>query len=123
MAAFEEENSPIRDPSDQDSFDQDNLDQKWQAITRSSNSLLEAARNENWDELLVQAQYRDKLIRQYFSSPITVDNALKIHDDIKQLMAMDEQLLGMARRQQDQIRGTLKDLNLGNKAVRAYQQA
>lgn len=123
MSASEEKNSLVRNPSDQNSSDRDNLDQKWQAITSSSNSLLEAARNENWNELLVQAQLRDKLIRQYFSSPITVDNALKIHDDIKQLMAMDEQLLGMARRQQDQIRGTLKDLNIGNKAVRAYQQA
>lgn len=105
------------------SLEQHDQDLKWLAITRSSQSLLEAAQKENWEDLLVHAQYRDKLIREYFANPITVDNALKIHDDIKQLMAMDEQLMGMARRQQDQVRGMLKNLHTGNKAVKAYQQA
>lgn len=100
-----------------------NQGEKWQAITRYSEALLEAAHQEKWDELLLHAEYRDKLIREYFASPITVDNALRIQEDIKQLLAADEQLLGMARRQQEQLRGTLKDISLGNKAIKAYRQA
>ena len=36
--------------------------------------------------------------------PLTVENALRIQDQIKQIMAMDERVLGIARRGQEQAR-------------------
>jgi len=97
------------------------LELKWRAILLASQELVDAAQEARWTDLPLQAQYRDKLIREYFSKPLTVENALRIQDQIKQIMAMDEQVLGIARRGQEQARGILKNLQAGSSAVRAYQ--
>ncbi|MCF7982184.1 MAG: flagellar protein FliT [Pseudomonadales bacterium] len=97
------------------------LDQKWRAILLASQELIDAAEEARWTDLPLQAQYRDKLIREFFAKPLTVDNALQIQEQIKQILAMDEQVLGLARRGQEEARGILKGLHTGASAIRAYQ--
>lgn len=94
---------------------------KWLAILRASQALVSAAEQSQWNDLPLHAQYRDKLIREYFSKPLTVENALRVQDQIQQILALDEQVLGCARRQQEQNRTTLKNLHSGSKAIKAYQ--
>ena len=97
-------------------------EEHWHTILDVSQNLLDAANAEKWDVLEELAGQRDRLIRHYFSQPITVDNALLIHDKITQLLALDEQVLGLARKQQDKILPALTKLARGKKAVGAYQQ-
>ena len=97
------------------------LELKWRAILLATQELVDAAQEARWTDLPMQAQYRDKLIREYFAKPLTVDNALQIQEQIKQIMAMDEQVLGFARRGQEEARGFLKNLSAGASAIRAYQ--
>ena len=97
------------------------LEQKWRAILLASQELVDAAQEARWTDLPMQAQYRDKLIRDFFAKPMTVDNALQVRDQIKQIMEMDEQVLGLARRGQEEARGVLKNLHTGVNAIRAYQ--
>ncbi len=94
---------------------------QWQAIIIASQALLTAAQEAQWTELPLQAEYRDKLIRDYFSKPVTVDNALEIQDQIKQIMAMDEQILGLARKEQEKSQILLRNLSKGATAIKAYQ--
>ena len=93
---------------------------KWLAILQVKLEIVEAAEQERWSDLPLQAEYRDKLIRDYFSKPLTVDNALEVQDQITQIMALDEQVLGMARRGQDETRAILRTLGAGASAVKAY---
>ena len=95
---------------------------QWREIIRSTEAIMLAAEEERWDELPSQAQYRDQLIREYFSKPITVDNALKIHEEIRQVLALDEKVLGLARRQQENSKLILKTLRTNSTAINAYQQ-
>ena len=95
-------------------------DNGWQDILAISQHILNCANDDLWDDLSELAQHRDALIRDYFSQPISVDNALRIHDEIRQLMAMDEQVLGLARKNQANVGAALKQLQVGNKASRAY---
>lgn len=95
---------------------------QWREIIRSSEAIMSTAEQERWDELPQKAQYRDKLIRDYFSKPITVENALKIHDEISQILALDERVLGLARRQQENSQLILKTLRTNSTAIKAYQQ-
>jgi hypothetical protein len=97
-------------------------DEHWHVILDVSQTLLEAAAAAQWDVLEELAGRRDKLIRHYFSQPITVANALHIHDKITQLLAMDEQVLGLARQQQDKLLPVLAKMVRGKQAVSAYQQ-
>lgn len=97
-------------------------DMKWLEIIEASQSLLNAAQAECWDDLSSKAQHRDRLIREYFSKPVTVDSAQRIQDEITQVLAIDEQVLGLARREQEATRGTLKKLHTGRLASAAYSQ-
>ena len=94
---------------------------KWLAILKASQALVSAAEQSQWNELPLHAKYRDKLIRDYFSKPLTVENALQVQDQIQQILALDEQVLGCARRQQEQNRTILKNMRSGSKAIKAYQ--
>jgi len=98
-------------------------DEAWHAILHASHTLLNAAQTASWDELTKIASERDILIRDYFSKPITVDNALHIRDKITQLLAMDDQVLGLARKEQDNLLPALKAFSKSKKAINAYQQA
>jgi len=96
-------------------------DDDWHAILHASQAL-DAAQIASWDELTELASERDVLIRAYFSSPVTVDNALQIRDKITQLLAMDDQVLGLARKEQDNLLPALKAFSKSKKAIGAYQQ-
>ena len=96
-------------------------DTRWDAIVNLSEDLLKAVREERWDDLELQAQYRDKLIREYFAAPITVANALRVREEISSILAIDEQILGCARREQEKTSGILKTFRTGSKAIQSYQ--
>lgn len=102
--------------------EQQHRDDAWQAILQASQTLLNAAQSAHWDELSELAGERDVLIRAYFSKPITVDNALQIRDKITQLLAMDDQVLGLARKEQDNMLPALKAFSRNKEAIGAYQQ-
>lgn len=89
---------------------------------RTSNELLQSVDNEQWDDLSLQARYRDKLIREYFDGPITADVAIKMQGEIKRVLAIDELILGSARKQQGQVSTALRQLSKGNQAIAAYQE-
>jgi len=94
----------------------------WHAILHASQTLLDAAQTANWEDLSELATERDSLIRAYFSKPITVENALQIRDKITRLLAMDDQVLGLARKDQDNLLPVLKTLTRNKKAIGAYHQ-
>ena len=97
-------------------------DDRWQTIVEASEALLKAVQEERWEEPELQAQYRDKLIRDYFTTPLTVANALRIQDGIKSILALDEQVLGHARREQEKTSTILRSFSTGNKAIQSYQR-
>lgn len=96
---------------------------KWLAILRATEEIITAAKQERWTDLPLQAQYRDKLIREYFSKPLTVDNAMEMQDQITRILALDERVLGLARSKQDETKTVLNSLRTGTKAVKAYNNS
>jgi|GEM_PF-1192340 len=97
-------------------------DDAWSAILHASETLLSAAQDASWDELTELASERDILIRAYFSSPVTVDNALQIREKITQLLSMDDQVLGLARKEQDNLLPALKAFSKSKKAIGVYHE-
>ena len=91
-------------------------------ILDASQTLLKAAEQANWEDLSAHAAERDRLIRAYFSKPLTVENALQVHDQIIELLAVDDKILGLARMEQEKTLPTLRKLAQGKKAVNAYHQ-
>lgn len=96
-------------------------DDAWYAILHATEELLKAAQNASWDDLSQIAAERDALIRDYFSKPVTVDNALRVRDKLEQLLAMDDQVLGLARKEKTNLLPALKSLSQNKKAISSYQ--
>ena len=97
-------------------------DEYWHTILDVNQRLIEAAITAKWDTIEVLADQRDQLIRHYFSRPITKNNALSRHDEITQLLAIDEQVLKLAYQQQSKVLPMLAKIVRGKKAVGLYQQ-
>lgn len=97
-------------------------DDAWHAILHASESLLQAAQAADWDALSGLAAERDMLIRAYFSEPVTVDSAIHVRDKIQQLLAIDDQVLGLARKEQGNLLPAMKAFSQGKKAVGVYKQ-
>ena len=96
-------------------------DKQWQAIVSASEALLKTVQEGRWEDLEPQARYRDKLIRSYFATPVTVDNALRIHEEISGILEIDERILGHARREQVKTSATVGKWKTGTGAGQSYQ--
>ena len=101
----------------QETADRDN---RWHAILKASEALLISVQEDRWEELELQAQYRDKLIEEYFAEPVNVESALRVREDITNILTINEKILGYARRQREIAAGNIKQLQTGNRATQSY---
>ena len=97
-------------------------DLQWQSILAATEAMQQAAGLEDWECVSTLAQNRDLLIHDFFACPLSADEALAIQDDMIQILARDEAILGEARRAQALTTLQKRGDSLGQKAANHYQQ-
>jgi len=97
-------------------------DLQWQSILEATEAMQQAAGLEEWESVSTLAQNRDLLILDFFSSPLSADEALAIQDDMIEILARDEAILGEARRAQALTLQQQLGKSIGQKAANQYRQ-
>ena len=92
----------------------------WQAIIEATETMRQCADQQSWETVSQLAIQRDRLIRDFFARPLTVDQALQSQQDILELQAMDEAILGIARQTQQLTIQQQLGNSKGQKAARSY---
>lgn len=90
-------------------------------ITRQ---MLEAARSENWDELLNLDQARDQLFAGLMQAPPVAPDNLQLADEtaalIRSILSADQQIQSLSQAWMQEINGVLTSVNVEKKLLKAY---
>lgn len=90
-------------------------------ITRK---MLEAARSENWDELLNLDQTRDQLFAGLMQAPPVTPENLQLADEtaslIRSILSADQQIQSLSQAWMEEINGVLTSVTVEKKLLKAY---
>jgi len=85
-------------------------------------SMLEFARAEEWVALARAEQERQELARSLFASPVPADAATTVAECIRQMLALDSELLTLTTAARDDAARSVQDMRQGQKAMDAYRR-
>lgn len=85
-------------------------------------AMLEAARAEDWIALARGEQERQELARDLFSTPVPREAAATVAECIRQMLALDSELLTLTTAARDQAAQAMQDVRQGQKALDAYKR-
>lgn len=87
-----------------------------------TSSLLESARAGDWVALARGEQERQELARNLFSTPVPADAAPTVAECIRQVLALDTELLALTSAARDEAARAMQDVRQGQKALDAYRR-
>jgi protein involved in polysaccharide export with SLBB domain len=97
-----------------------NKAQELQQLISLSRTMLEKGREEAWDEVFVMEMERSELLRLFFLEPIQQAYADTVAAGIQSIMAIDSDLMTLGALKRLELAQTLKAMDQGKKAVKAY---
>ena len=95
-------------------------EQKLSEILTISQTMLDHARRGEWPELTQIETRRHKLLEDFFAQTITPEMASIIEDVIRQVMAVDKEVIALGEDIQKQMGKDLRDIGKGKAVTKAY---
>jgi len=92
--------------------------QDLQQLIALSQTMLEKAREESWDDVFVLEAERSELIRLFFLEPLQQADA--VATGIQSIMAIDRDIMALGALKRFELAQTLQTMDQGKKAVKAY---
>ena len=94
--------------------------QDLQQLISLSRTMLEKAREESWDEVLVMEIKRSELLRLFFLEPVQQAYTNMIAVGIQSIMAINNDLMALVWLKRIELAEALQAMDQGKKAVKAY---
>jgi len=91
-----------------------------QQLILLSQTMLEKAREECWDEVLIMEMKRSKLLRLFFLEPVQQAYTDMIAVGIQSIMAINNDLMALVWLKRIELAQALQAMDQGKKAVKAY---
>lgn len=91
-----------------------------QQLITLSDTMLEKAREQAWDELFELEQQRREAMQKFFLHGVAAADARVVAAGIELIMARDRDLMDLAKATRDKLVQTLQKMDQGKKAVKAY---
>lgn len=85
-----------------------------------SREMLEQARTASWDAVSHLEAQRRELLRAFFIEPIQEELAGTVSEGIKSVIAIDEDIMALARAEKHELEQILRQIDQGKKAIKAY---
>ena len=97
-------------------------EQKLSEILIISQTMLDHAKRGEWPELTQIEKRRGKLLEDFFAQTITPEMASTIEDIIRQVMAVDKEVIAIGEDMQKQMGDDLRKISKGKAATKAYTE-
>lgn len=91
-----------------------------QQLLSLSQTMLEKAQGEYWEEVVVLEAARSELISLFFLEPIPEAAAQSVADGIQSILATDHAIAALAVLKKQDLAQTLQTMGQGKKALKAY---
>lgn len=85
-----------------------------------SQTMLEKAQEQSWEDVVVLAAARSELISLFFLGPIPEAAAQSVADGIQSILATDHAIAALAVLKKQDLAQTLQTVGQGKKALKAY---
>jgi hypothetical protein len=95
-------------------------EQDLQQLISLSQTMLEKALEEAWDDVFVLEAERSELIRLFFLEPIQQAYVAEVAAGIQSIMAIDRDLISLGMLKKFDLVQILRNMNQGKKALKAY---
>lgn len=82
--------------------------------------MLRNARSDNWDTVISLESLRNELISDYFSTPVSADEASIVADYIRKILDVDKQLIELGDSESQLLKGNLQKVARGKRALKVY---
>lgn len=91
-----------------------------QHLVALSQSILAKAEEQEWEEVIALEAERSQLFRLFFQEPVQVDDVDLVAAGIKEIMAIDRNIMDLGILKKLDLADTLHTMEQGKKAVKAY---
>jgi hypothetical protein len=85
-----------------------------------SRTMLEKAREESWDDVVILEAKRNELIKLFFIEPIEPTNADTVAGGIQSMISINTDIIALGELKRFDLTQALQNLDQGKKAVKAY---
>ncbi len=85
-----------------------------------SGTILEKAREDNWDEVTSLEAERSELLELFFAEPVQPEAAKVVGEGIQTILAIDQEIMALGNLVKLDLAESLHKLEQGKKAVKAY---
>jgi triphosphoribosyl-dephospho-CoA synthetase len=92
---------------------------EFQKIILISEKMLEAARQENWDDVTIYERERKKLLAEFFSKSSNLRNT-GLSSGIRTILENDREIVRLGAAKREKLRSALQKFNQRKDAVEAY---
>lgn len=92
----------------------------WEQILVLSREMQALAQREEWELLLEKEGERRAAIITFFAQPVSVENASEVGAAIKELMAMDQEMMALFGEARDEVARKMGSIKAGRRMDAAY---
>lgn len=96
--------------------------QQWTAILKLTHQMLDAAKDQEWDNLVDMEASRRQLIADFFTVTAAPEEVCDITEGTHEILGIDKQIMTLSRQQRDLIGSALSDIKKQHDVKKAYLQ-
>ena len=85
-----------------------------------SGTILEKAKEDNWDEVTSLEAERSELLELFFAEPVQPEAAKAVGEGIQSILAIDQEIMALGNLVKLDLAESLHKIEQGKKAVKAY---
>ena len=101
-------------PSEQD------RKQQWQNILQLTQELKQMFVDEEWESMTALESKRQQMLKGYFETPVSPDEAEDIAFEIKQMLHINNEIIKGGQTQQSELSSSAQQLSSNRQAIHAY---
>ena len=103
-------------------MEENKMDAHWSEIITITESMLNAAKNAQWDPLINMEAIRQELLKVFFGKEIQVDKLEVVKQGIHFIINTDKEISELVKSQSIQIKDEMSKLKNNRSAISQYNQ-
>ncbi len=94
--------------------------QQWNNILQLTQQLKQMFVNEEWESMTALESKRQQMLKGYFATPVSPDEAEVLAFEIKQMLHTNKEIIEGGRAKQSELSSSAQQLSSNRQAIHAY---
>ncbi len=94
----------------------------WAQVIKMTQGMLDHAEKDEWEQVSKLESLRQSAIKQCFDTPVPLAETTTVRTHIKQLMAVDQQIIKLGDNKRGQLAGEIQGQRRSRQVCQTYKQ-